>query len=237
MRARTSASATRQCASRWSTRPTSRPESTRADADRDRHPARRRTRAHVGPRWAHDLAREVPPRPTGADADRRVWCVGVGGRPAWTILRLTTRPSSIAAGGVDHDVPCTGRRDPPPAARRLPPTPRPRPQAWRGRLRSRCSTSRSTISGRTGSRSARPVSQTVRLRRARHPSSTSDRKASGSRELASSSSPSIRPRPPVGQHLPRAVRRRRAGARSVLVFDVTELSRGAVLQVRDIVVE
>ena len=188
---------------------------------------------HVG-LGGHMISRVRFRLASGAERTEEIWCIGVGSGDDDPCNHDPT--IGIAAGDVDHDVPCTGDGDPPSGCATLPPTPRPESQASARPLRvpvldipldhlghymvevgeaglpdgAFTTSSASVVDKRPGSfwmRDARLVIEPLDPKR-----------------------------PPVGS----VYRKPFNGVEPVrvsLVFDVTELSPGAVLQGRDIVVE
>jgi hypothetical protein len=170
---------------------------------------------------------------TGTERTEEIWCIGVGDGGDDACNHDPT--IGIAAGDVGHDVPCTGDGDPPSGCATLPPTPRPEIQALARPLRvpvldipldhigpyqvevgdaglpaGAFTTSSASVVNE------RPEGFWIR----------------GGRLVIEPVDPK---RPPVGS----IYREPFDGVETVrvrLVFDVTEVSPGAVLQVRDIVV-
>jgi hypothetical protein len=170
--------------------------------------------------------------PSGTERTEEIWCIGIlgGGDEA-----CNHDPTiGIGAGHVDRDVPCTG--EPPSGCATLPPTPRPASQALAKPLRvpvldipldhlghyeipvGEAGLPDGAFSGSAASvADARPTSFWIR-------------------EARLVIVPVDPARPPIGS----VYREPFDGVEPVrvsLVFEATEISPGAVLQVRDIVVE
>jgi len=171
---------------------------------------------------------------SGGERTEEIWCIGIGNSAD---LPCTKDPTiGIGAGDVDHDVPCTGDGDPPTGCATLPPTPRPEIQALARPLRV-------------------PVLDipldhlgpyTIEVGEAGLPDGAFTRSAASVvderpesfwiRHARIEIEPIDPKRPPVGS-IYREPFDGVEPVRVTLVFDVTEFSPGAVLQVRDIVVE
>lgn len=168
----------------------------------------------------------------GRERTVEIWCIGVGGGDYCT----SDRTIGIGAGHVDADVPCTGGGDPPTGCATFPPTPRPESRAAAKPLR----VPELDI----------PLDHLGHYEIALGEAGLPDGAFTNSAASVADERPTtfwivdasivIEPvdpaRPPVGN----IFREPFDGVEQVrvtLVFDVTELEPGAVLQVRDILVE
>ena len=164
------------------------------EAYRDRHPAADdTTAARIG---GYMISRVRFHLATGTERTEEIWCIGVRRRRRRSLQqRSDHRHRGRRRRTTMFRAPATR----PLAARRCRPRPAPgEPWRWPGRSASRCSISRSTTSGRTGSRSARPACRMAPLPRARHRSSTMRPESFWIRDARLEIEPVDRTRPPIG---------------------------------------
>jgi hypothetical protein len=171
---------------------------------------------------------------SGTERIEEIWCIGIlGGGDDACNLDPTI---GIAAGPVSHDIPCTGDGDPPTGCATEPPTPRPEIQAMAKPLRVPVLDIplehlgpyeiEVGVAGLPDGAFSRSSASVVDQR----PESFWIRDA---RLVIEPVDPA---RPPVGS-IYREPFDGVEPVRVTLVFEVTELRPGAVLQVRDIVIE
>jgi hypothetical protein len=171
---------------------------------------------------------------SATERTEEVWCVGILGQGD---LACADDPTIGIAGGVDHDVPCTGGGDPPRGCATPPPTPRPASQALARPLHiAALDIPLDHIGGYQVEVGAAGLPDGVLTRR----SATLADPRPEAFWVDGGILLDVRPvdprRPPVGS----VYRDPFDGVETVkvfLVFSVTEATPGAVLQVRDLIVE
>jgi hypothetical protein len=170
--------------------------------------------------------------PSGADRIEEIWCIGVGGGADDEACIFD--PTIGIAAGVDRDVPCTG--DAPAGCATLPPTPRPESQAMARPLRVQVLDIPLDHLGRyeveVGTAGLPDGALTTSS------ASVADERPTSFwiRDARLVVEPLDPKRPPVGS-IYRDPFDGIEPVRVTLVFNVVEAGPGAVLQVRDIVVE
>jgi hypothetical protein len=163
-----------------------------------------------------------------------VWCVGIGGQGD---LACADDPMIGFAGGVDHDIPCTGGGDPPSGCATPPPTPRPSSQALARPLRiAALDIPLDHIGGYQVEVGAAGLPDGVLTQRSATLADPRPEAFWLDDRILLDVRPVVPGRPRVGS----VYRDPFDGVEPVkvfLVFSVTEVKPGAVLQVRDLIVE